>query len=396
MREDYKVRPDKIGKSSWHKLLHHVATLHEESTHTPCYGLPYQWEETAPSRELGIQFGHWETIHICLDLLPYSPKHGLRQVLNCLALQEENGLIPSQFTITGSEIKWTTKSTSPPLWPMALNNYLLENIDLMAGCYEHLIKQIQWFESERRGGRGGFVYLDFFDHFWESGIEDGVRYQYDGEMSDENACIDATSHVYSLYKHASKWADLLGREAKEWKIKAFELQMFIQEELYHPERGFFFDHWSVKDRHHQKITFEGFWPIIVGAATKEQADRMINDYLLSPHHFLTKHPIPSVSISDPHFAPIHWQGASYNSLVYWAVHGCIHYNRPDAAAMLLEKCLDATTEIFRQTGQIWESYHPNMKHPEEIERPLVGHPCKDHLGHNPLIALATTYELLKS
>ncbi|GAB4231907.1 MAG: hypothetical protein Tsb0021_10440 [Chlamydiales bacterium] len=371
-------------------MLQHIIRLHEESIHAPCYGLPYQWEETAPSREIGVLFGHWDTIHIALDALALGSKHGARQILNHLALQEKNGMIPGHLAIIDSRIQWTTQSTSPPLWPIAIHDYLENHIQekLLKRCYQALIRQIEWFEAHRSGEEEGFYYLDYLDRFWESGVESGIRYDFSDGVCDTLACIDATSHMYVLYEYAALWSDLLNESSEEWVSKALDLKLFIQNELYDSETGYFFDQWNIEDPENHKFSFEGMWPVFVGAAAPDQAQRIIDEYLLNIDHFFTPHPLPTVSVSDPNYSMVSWRGPVYNSMVFWAAQGCLQYNRSDAAIALIERSLDATNELFELTECVWECYHPFKDDPRIIERPPLEHPLKNHLGHNPIIAMA--------
>ena len=82
-------------------------------------------------------------------------------------------------------------------------------------------------------------------------------------------------------------------------------------------------------------------------------------------------------------------------MTYWAATGCIRYHRFDAAKRLLEAALDSSAAVFERTGTIWEFYDPNGGSPEKLERkPQTEYnsPCRDYLGHNPLIAMASLYE----
>ena len=70
-----------------------------------------------------------------------------------------------------------------------------------------------------------------------------------------------------------------------------------------------------------------------------------------------------------------------------------------AAAMRPVACwsarLDASAAQFERTGTIWEFYDPHGGHPEALQRKPhtpFNAPCRDYLGHNPLIAMARLYD----
>ena len=399
MLKELKNEVQKIGKPEWGPLLIYLANLHEDSIHAPFFTLSYQWEEVAAAGDLGLIFGNWDTIHMALDTVFLEPKHALHQIMNSLDLQQMNGLVPGRISLVNNEIRWSGYTTSPPLWHYVIQEYLdlTNDREILQTCHLILKKQILWFELNRCSGEG-FYYVDRVDHLLESGVEDGVRFDLSSDMEDEIVCIDTTAHVYGLYAQALKWGDLLNEDTKIWKQKIDKLGKYIQEYLFDEETGFYHDSWMIKDTSKRILAFEGIWPLVTGAATYEQAQRVINENLLEPTRFFTHHPIPSVGISDPHFEFCHWRGPTRNSMTYWAARGCLRYDRPDAALALLEKALDATSAQFHKTGTLWEFYHPQGGDPRELSRyqgNVSSAPIKDYLGHNPLIAMARIWEKIR-
>jgi hypothetical protein len=132
------------------------------------------------------------------------------------------------------------------------------------------------------------------------------------------------------------------------------------------------------------------WPVVVGAATSEQARRVIDEHLLNPKEFFAPHPISTVALSDPKFELRMWRGPTWNCMTYWAARGCQRYDRDDGARKLLEAALDATAKQFERTGTIWEFYHPLLGDPETLVRKPSARqtPWPNYLGHNPLFAMA--------
>ncbi len=259
-----------------------------------------------------------------------------------------------------------------------------------------MTRQIRWYENHRRATDAGYYYTDILDRTWESGVDEGVRF--DDAQSGRLACVDATAHVYSLYENAAAWSERMGADGGEFQQHAERLRAYIQNELFDAETGTFYDIWAIGDPFKRRLTFEGMWPAVVGAATPEQANRVINEHLLNTDHFFAPHPICTVALTDPHFELRMWRGPTWNSMTYWAARGCMRYGRPDAARQLLERALDASAAQFERTGTIWEFYHPHGGDPRELERKphtQYNTPCADYLGHNPLIAMAHTYDVAK-
>jgi hypothetical protein len=395
---------NQLGKTEWKQLLKHVSELHKKSTHPAAYPFDYPWEEIGPGYVYGRAFGHWDIIHQVIDVMPSYPAHALHQLINNVKNQEPSGLVPGTIWMPGGmsqrkEVGWLKKDAGhPPVWIIAVEDYInmTGNKKILKIFYTPLIRQITWFENERKAENEGFYYNDILIKKWESGVDQGIRF--DKTDMGPWACIDATSHVYLLYKMCNKWSKELGFDNAYFKRRENELKQFIQNELYSSEEGMFYDIWAIKDETLKQIAFENIWPIIVGAATKEQADKYINKYLLNPDVFFTEHPIATVGVNDPKFELRMWRGPAWNSMTYWAVRGCLNYDREDAALKLLEKALDATAKQFEKTGTIWEFYHPLGGNPEELQRkPHTEYntPCKEYLGHNPVIEMARLYDKLK-
>ncbi len=399
-----------LGKKEWRPMLEYVADLHEKSTHPATYPFDYEWEEIGPGYVYGPAFGHWDIVHQILDVLPSYPTHALHQLFNDIKNQEPNGLLPGSIWMIGKEdapnmrvkrnkVSWNkSEAGHPPLWVVALNDYieLTGNEEVLKTFYTALVRQITWFENARKAEGEGFYYNDILIKRWESGVDQGIRFDEVGMGA--WACVDATSHVYLLYKMANRWAKELGMTNNYFERREKELEQFIQKKMYSVEDGSFYDIWAIKNKKLRQTAFENMWPIVVGAATPEQANRFIDEYLLNPDVFFTEHPIATVGVKDPKFELRMWRGPAWNSMTYWAARGCLNYGRIDAAVKLLEKALDASAKVFNETGTIWEFYNPLGGSPKDLQRKphsKYNVPCKDYLGHNPLIAMTRMYESLK-
>ncbi len=387
-----------LGKPQWRPLLDYVARLHTRSVHPPRPPLPFAWEEIGPGYCAGLAFGHWDIVHAALDTLPATPEHARAQILNTLAAQQADGLVPGVIYFPPGRAPWMSLDVGhPPVWPIAVDAYsdLTGDNSLRAQCWEPLGRQIGWFEAKRRAEGGGFFYADILTRQWESGVDEGIRFD-DAPPGARAACMDASSHVFTLYETAARWAALLGHDPAPHAAKADALRRFIQDTLFDARAGFFHDSWDAgQEGQSPPLAFEGMWPLVVGAATPQQAARVINENLLEPSRFFTPHPIATVGVSDPRFELRMWRGPAWNSMTFWAARGCLRFGRPDAACLLLERALDDTAAQFTRTGTIWEFYHPMGGDPRTLARKpqsAANAPSPDYLGHNPLLAMARLWE----
>jgi len=391
-----------IGKPSWRPMLSYAAKLHARATHPATGPFAFAWEEIGPGYNHRA-FGHWDIVHQILDVLPTAPEQARRQLINDIRLQHDDGFLPGTIWMPdqpGDPITFNTGTQGhPPLWVVAADDYFSQTGDraLLAECFDRVTRQIGWFEKNRSAKPEGFYYVDILLHKWESGIDEGVRFD-DTELG-AKACIDATAHVYQMCDLAARWAQVLGRDARPWRARADRLAAFMRERLWDERSGFFYDIWAVENPVMRRQAFEGIWPLIVGAATPQQATRVIDEWLLNSKRFFTPHPIASIGVSDPKFELRLWRGPTWNSMTYWAARACARYGRNDAAVKLLEAALDDTARQFDRTGTIWEFYHPNAGEPEQVLRkPHRGQmkPFTDYLGHNPVFAMARLWQQAKT
>jgi glycogen debranching enzyme len=211
-----------------------------------------------------------------------------------------------------------------------------------------------------------------------------------------------------MYVYAAKWSRMTGKDAAVWEAKAEHLRTFMRTKLWSERDGFFYDSWVLerapdgpRAEWHGTLapgrahSFEGFWPMVVGAATPLQAKRVLGEWVMRRDRFFSEHPIATVSVSDPKFELRMWRGPVWNSMTYWAARGAVRYGDKADAHALLGAALDDSAKQFDRTGVVWEFYSPFGGKPEELKRkPQTkrNEPFTDYLGHNPLLAMARMWE----
>ena len=393
MLDRLRTEAARLGKAEWRPMLVYVAELHARSILPPMPPFERPVEEIGPGYCYAPVFGHWDIVHAVQDSLPVEREHARDQLLNILSEQQPDGMLPGLFAFRGERLHFSTQITHPPVWPFAVQGYVDAHGDaaLLPRALTMLRRQLEWFERDRRGANGGFHYLDVRGkRCWESGVDDGIRFE--KVPKEWLAMCDATAHVYWLCEFGAAWAARLGEDAAAFERQAAGLREFIRRELFDDATGFFCDSWSRGNAPH---AFEGMWPLVVGAATEQQAARVIDENLLNPRRYFTKHPLATVGVEDPRFELRMWRGPAWNSMTFWAAVGCMRYGRADAARRLLEAALDDTAAQYMRTGTIWEFYHPHGEPPVECHRkPYTPYnaPCHNYLGHNPVIAMARMWE----
>jgi glycogen debranching enzyme len=393
-----KAEATTLGKPAWRDMLCYVARLHQQSIHPQRAPFSHAWEEIGPGYVSSPAFGHWDIVHQILDVLPAEPEHARRQILNDLANQQDDGFVPGVIWMKSGEARWSATTTHPPVWPAAVDEWthVTGSTELIERCFTPLSRQLLWFEQHRAAEPAGFYYTDIATFSWESGVDEGIRF--DHAQPGRFACIDATAHVYQLADRAAAWAATIGQPAGEYAEKAAALRQFIRQELFDAETGWYHDIWARRDPTQRRDALEGMWPLVTGAASEEQAQRVV-EALLDPERFFTSHPVSTVAVCEPAFELRMWRGPAWNSMTLWAARGCLRYGYTDAARLLAEKALDASAQQFERTATIWEFYHPHGGDPRTVQRKpqsRPNQPCPAYLGHNPLLALARIFDTASS
>ena len=413
-----------LGKTSWRPVLEHDVEMHRLSTHAATAPSAHSLDHTGRANDNGPGFGQWDVVHEVLDVLPLAPEHARDELLKDVRQQLPSGFLPgfnrmrTQTSGDGVAIygppgeRYSSTQTNPPLWVVAADDYMTDTGDgsLMPEFLDHLTRQIGWFERERRAKPDGFFYLDVVNGKPEVGVDDGVRFDGlgKGRALRSNACVDATAQVYQMYVYAAKWSASLRRDPRPFERRADDLRRFMQTRLWSERDGFFYDSWVLeafpdgpRERWNGTLTpgrthsFEGMWPMVVGAAEEPQGRRVIDDWLMRGDRFFTPHPIAAVAVSDAKFEPSMWRGPAWNSMTYWAARGCVRYGRRDDANRLIEAALDDTAVQFARTGIVWEFYDAMGGPPENLKRkPETNRdrPFAEDPGQNPLIAMARLWE----
>ena len=121
-----------------------------------------------------------------------------------------------------------------------------------------------------------------------------------------------------LYDHAARWSRRLGQPDAVWEEKAKALERFIQEELWDPESGFFYDRWTVREPEPPAPGVRGDVARGDRRGDARPGARVIDEHLLNPKEFFAPHPIATVALSDPKFELRMWRGPAWNCMTYWA------------------------------------------------------------------------------
>jgi len=333
-------------------------------------------------------------VHACLDALWLDPAHVKRQIENYFNQETSDGMLPGVVFgpkaegggLGTGEFNPTLECSHPPVWTFLVDDYFARtgDKDFLFWAFRFGRRNLDWWAKERPAMEGGYYYFDITDRKWESGVDESVRFDDTDELP--HACVDASSHIFALVSFMQKWAGQVGEYAPELDRERHSLAVFSREELWDEASGFFSDLWAVREGKKIK-TFDGFWPMVCGAAAGEQVKRLAG-HLTDEKEFFTYHPVPTIARDEPSYSFDMWRGPAWNSMTYWICRGFASCGFEKEAKRVAQRALDRSLERFRETGTVFEFYNSDSADVSALKRKgKDAGPCREYLGHNPLISL---------
>ncbi|MFW5709892.1 MAG: MGH1-like glycoside hydrolase domain-containing protein [Bacteroidota bacterium] len=169
----------------------------------------------------------------------------------------------------------------------------------------------------------------------------------------------------------SEIAEILGKDddAVQLKQKAMSYQENLQR-LWNQEKGFFYNkNWETEE-FSDVTAINGFYPLIGGAATDEQALTIVKDYFYNPDQFWGEWIIPTISRSHPNFRDDrYWDGRIWppvNFLVYTGLRNYTHLPEVEKAKNdLVVKSRELLLKRWKMDRYVQEDYNAHTGMGEE-------------------------------
>lgn len=364
--------------ASWDKT---VRTSPDEPTHVR---VPYPY--TVPSIEGAFQeMYYWDTYFTNRGLLLDGRVELARQnVDNMLYLVESYGFMPN-----GTRTYYLTRSQSPYLTMMALDvfaatgdrDWLRQAYPTLRREYEtwttepHLVKEAglsRYFD--RQDDRQKLIQC-FGNIAARIGLpmkccDDDKVIQARHAMAEcagwdftprfENRCLDfipldLNANLYLYEEGFAKITDIIREGSpEEWKAKAARRRERLEHYCWSESRGLYLDFDFVNRRHSTVASLATFHPLWAGLADASHAGRVRANLPLFERAFglATCEPVETGTRTYQWAYPNGWA-----PLHLIAVEGLKHYGHGSDASRVARKYLDAITDLFEQTGKLWEKYN---------------------------------------
>jgi putative isomerase len=240
----------------------------------------------------------------------------------------------------------------------------MKRADWLRPSYTKLAHTLSFWENTRRSPDGLFR--------WFNGVESGV--DNNPAVSDIPAeateGVDLQSYLYREYGAMALLAESLGNgaDAASYRAKAENLKHLVQQKMWSEGDGMFL---NVDSRTGQLVrikTWTNFVPLWAGIATREQAQRMVQEHVLNPKEFWAAHGLRTLAADEPLYNPRsgYWRGPIWVISNYLVMHGLMNYGYDTPAQGLAQKTIDLLVADLKATGGMNENYGP------ETGVPLAG------------------------
>jgi putative isomerase len=240
----------------------------------------------------------------------------------------------------------------------------MKRADWLRPSYTKLAHTLSFWENTRRSADGLFR--------WFNGVESGV--DNNPAVSDIPAeateGVDLQSYLFREYGAMALLAESLGNgaDAASYRAKAENLKRLVQQKMWSEGDGMFL---NVDSRTGQLVrikTWTNLAPLWAGIATREQAQRMVQEHVLNPKEFWAAHGLRTLAADEPLYNPRsgYWRGPIWVISNYLVMHGLMNYGYDAPAQELAQKTIDLLVADLKATGGMNENYGP------ETGAPLAG------------------------
>ena len=173
--------------------------------------------------------------------------------------------------------------------------------------------------------------------------------------------IDTSSEMAMFARQLARIAGIIGLkdERKHFTKEADRLARLINEQLWNPETGFYYD-LNLDHKIHNVKTIAGYWPLLAGIATNKQAEHLVAA-LQDTAQFKRTHMVPTVPADEPTFEPrgCYWRGGVWTPTDIMVIEGLEQYGYKTLADEIALNHLENVYRVYQKTGTVWEFYQPD-------------------------------------
>ncbi|MFW5703995.1 MAG: MGH1-like glycoside hydrolase domain-containing protein [Patescibacteria group bacterium] len=235
-----------------------------------------------------------------------------------------------------------------------------------------LVAYMNYWE-ERRGFHG----LTRWKSAMESGVDNNATTVNMEDLSAES--VDASTYFYLENQAMASLARMLSQDTSRWELQMKHLKHSINAIFWHEERGSYYDVLNFSDANAEHILVDSWTnmvPLWAGLASQQQADRIVQDYLLNTDRFRSPHGLRSLSKEDPQYNTAkrftiylhaekrrwtvsNWQGPVWIVANWILLEGMKQYGYHTEAKAIAADLRKTMERDLSDTGTLHENYDPD-------------------------------------
>ncbi|WP_267224404.1 MGH1-like glycoside hydrolase domain-containing protein [Dyella silvae] len=321
-------------------------------------------------------FWAWDSWKHAAALAHFAPDLARDQMRAMFDYQGADGMVPDCVYLDKAENNW--RDTKPPLatWAVLAIYHQTGDRAFVADMYDKLVRYHRWWFAARDHDHNGLAEYGSTDGTriaaaWESGMDNAVRFDAavmvkngEGAWSLNQESVDLNAYLYREKLDLAELAQVLGKTAEHdaWQQEAASMKAAIQQRMFDPAAGYFFDARLGSDQRVRVYGSEGWAPLWAGVASDDQA-RAVSKVMRDPNKFATVMPLPTLAKDDPHFSPIkgYWRGPVWLDQSYFGVEALRRYGYRDQADEMARQ-LVLHAQGLTQQAPMYENYDPLSGH----------------------------------
>jgi putative isomerase len=281
----------------------------------------------------------------------------------CERQNQKTGEIYNFYTSLGHKID--PPVSQPPLitWSALAVYNVSKNEEFLEDIYDPLVKFHNWWYGHRDRDKDGLVE---YIHVWETGWDSSPRWDvYSGGIGSAThrhplilidiEAIDLNCILYKDCLYLAKISKIIGKgDESHWLKEAKKIKDLIEENMWDKETGLYYDINVENDEMMKVKTPACFFPLWAGFVSKERADRMIKNYLLSDE-FLTAMPFPTVARGEEcYLTDDYWRGNVWLNIDFLMLQALHNYGYDKEADEIARTIIS----YIPKTPSIVEAYNP--------------------------------------
>ena len=344
--------PSGISSTTRRTLLKALSVM-KTQVYSPEGRIKHRW--TTPDRWPHRRMWLWDSVFHAIGWRHVSPDIAQDAISAMFDMQEVDGFIGHSMDPNG-----VSQITQPPI--LALGVKLVHeaepNLDWIRELYPKLCAYIDWDLKNRDSDGSGLLEWHIEGNprcrCGESGMDNSPRFD-DATLMD---AVDFNSYLALECEILVQFADMLSlhEDAVKWKTKHTHICSLISSRLWSDEFEFFVDYDLQKQAQSSILASSGFLPLICGAASDAQAQRLAR-HLRDPEMFGTAFPVPSIAAKDAeHYEKDMWRGPVWINLNWLIAFGFDRSGLNQTASFIRERTMREIERYCEIYGVLFEFY----------------------------------------